>query len=71
MFLLALLLGLPKLGQALAIITAFTVAHSITLACAWFGLVTLPSHLVETVIALSIAYVAAENCSDTDCVIGG
>ena len=61
MFLLALLLGLPRLGQALAIITAFTVAHSITLACAWFGLVTLPSHLVETVIALSIAYVAAEN----------
>jgi hypothetical protein len=61
MFLLALLLGLPRLGQALAIVTAFTIAHSITLACAWFGLVTLPPRVVETAIALSIAYVAAEN----------
>jgi len=61
MFLLALLLGLPRLGQALAIVTAFTIAHSITLACAWFGLVTLPPRLVETAIAFSIAYVAAEN----------
>lgn len=60
-FLLVLLLGLPTFRQAMAVVTAFTLAHSITLGLAWFGLVTLPSWLVEIAIALSIAYVAAEN----------
>jgi hypothetical protein len=41
-------------------ITAFTVAHSITLALATFGLVTLPSSPVEAMIALSIMLVAVE-----------
>jgi HupE / UreJ protein len=45
----------------LGIVTAFTVAHSVTLICAGLGIVRLPSHLVEPAIALSIAYVAAEN----------
>jgi hypothetical protein len=41
-------------------ITAFTVAHSITLALATFGLVTLPSGPVEAMIALSIVLVCVE-----------
>jgi hypothetical protein len=41
-------------------ITAFTVAHSITLALATFGLVTLPSGPVEAMIALSIVLVSVE-----------
>ena len=61
MFLLALLL-VPAGGWAVVrVITAFTVAHSLTLALTALGWLSLPSLLVETAIALSIAYVAAEN----------
>ena len=60
-FLLALILCGGNLVQLLKIITAFTLAHSITLGAAALGLVQLPSTLVEAVIALSIAYVAFEN----------
>jgi hypothetical protein len=55
-----LLLG-GRFWGLLKIVTAFTIAHSITLAAAALDLVTLPSRLVELAIALSIAYVAAEN----------
>jgi hypothetical protein len=51
-------------GGALAlvkIITAFTIAHSVTLSLAVLEIVVLPERLVEAVIALSIAAVAAEN----------
>ncbi|WP_026617506.1 HupE/UreJ family protein [Ensifer aridi] len=41
-------------------VTAFTVAHSITLTCATLGWVTLPSRPVEALIAISIVMVAAE-----------
>jgi len=41
-------------------VTAFTVAHSITLAMATLGFVRMPSKPVEAVIALSIVFVAAE-----------
>lgn len=41
-------------------ITAFTVAHSITLALATFGLVTLPAAPVEAMVALSIVLVCVE-----------
>jgi hypothetical protein len=61
LFLLGLLL---RGGSALAlakIITAFTLAHSVTLALAVLDVVVLPGRLVEAVIALSIAVVAAEN----------
>jgi hydrogenase/urease accessory protein HupE len=61
LFLLALILCGGSLVQLLKIITAFTLAHSITLGAAALGIVTLPSTLVESVIALSIAYVAFEN----------
>ena len=42
-------------------VTAFTVAHTVTLALATLGLVTLSPAIVEPLIALSIAYVAVEN----------
>jgi hydrogenase/urease accessory protein HupE len=45
----------------LAIVTAFTVAHSVTLIAAGLGWVRLPARFVEPAIALSIAYVAVEN----------
>jgi hypothetical protein len=61
LFLLMLILRGGNLWSLLKIITAFTVAHSITLALAALNLVALPEQAVEAVIALSIAYVAAEN----------
>ena len=61
LFLLALILRGGGLINLLKIITGFTVAHSITLALAALDVVTLPAAFVEAVIALSIAYVAAEN----------
>lgn len=61
LFLLALILCGGRLLELLKIITAFTIAHSLTLGAAALDLVTLPSAVVESVIALSIAYVAFEN----------
>jgi len=61
LFLLALVLRGGNIWSLLKIITAFTVAHSITLALAALNIVVLPERLVEATIALSIAYVAAEN----------
>ncbi|MEZ5451387.1 MAG: HupE/UreJ family protein, partial [Thiothrix sp.] len=48
----------PALFNLLKVITAFTVAHSITLSLAVLGIVDLPSRLVESAIALSIVVVA-------------
>jgi hypothetical protein len=59
-FLLALFF-VRRFVALLKIITAFTVAHTITLALAALGVVSLPSRLVESAIAISIIYVAAEN----------
>jgi hypothetical protein len=61
LFLLVLLLGASRLGDVVRIVSAFTLAHSLTLALAWFGIVALPARLVEAAIAASIAYVAVEN----------
>jgi hypothetical protein len=43
------------------VITAFTIAHSVSLISASLGWVHLPSRFVESMIALSIAYTAIEN----------
>jgi hypothetical protein len=60
LFVLVLLL-LVRDGRALvATITAFTLAHSITLAAATLGWVRVPSAPVDAAIALSIAFAAAE-----------
>jgi hypothetical protein len=77
LFLLALLLpavlvhevgrwrGVTRFGDALRevlwVVTAFTVAHSITLSLAALGLVELPSRLVESAIAASVVLAAANN----------
>jgi len=47
--------------QVLKIVTAFTLAHSMTLALGVFGLVRLPIAVVESVIALSVIFAAANN----------
>ncbi|MBO0722925.1 MAG: HupE/UreJ family protein [Blastocatellia bacterium] len=60
-FLFALLIAGGKLREAAKIITSFTVAHSITLALATLQLVTIPSSIVEPLIAASIVYVGLEN----------
>jgi hydrogenase/urease accessory protein HupE len=57
LFVIGLLLLGGSLGRLLRIITAFTVAHSITLCLATFQIVSPPANLVEPVIALSIVVV--------------
>jgi hypothetical protein len=59
-FVLALMLLVRKLGRLAGAVTAFTVAHSLTLAATTFGWIRLGSAPVEASIALSIAFVAAE-----------
>ena len=60
LFVFALLLLIPDKWRLLGAITSFTVAHSITMAAATLGWVTLPGPPVEAVIALSIMFVASE-----------
>jgi hydrogenase/urease accessory protein HupE len=60
-FLLALLLATTRLRQVALIVTAFTVAHSITLILAARGVVQLPSRGIECAIAATIVYVGVEN----------
>lgn len=43
-------------------ISAFTLAHTITLGLSIHGLINIPSNIVEPLIALSIAYIGIENC---------
>ena len=60
LFVLALLLVVRGAGRIVATVTAFTLAHSLTLAGATLGWVHVPGPPVEAIIALSIAFVAAE-----------
>jgi hydrogenase/urease accessory protein HupE len=60
LFVLALLMIVANFKKLVATITAFTVAHSITLALAALGFVSMPGPPVEAIIALSIVFVAAE-----------
>lgn len=50
----------PALLNVIKIVTAFTVAHSVTLSLASLGIVRLPGRLVEVIIAASIAIAAAD-----------
>ncbi len=52
---------LPALREMIKVITAFSVAHSITLGLAVTGLAVLPSRLVESLIAASVVTVALNN----------
>jgi hydrogenase/urease accessory protein HupE len=60
LFVLALLILVRNTWMLLKVITAFTVAHSITLAVAALDIAHIPQAPVEAVIALSIMFVAAE-----------
>ena len=60
LFVFALALLVRKRKTLIASITAFTVAHSLTLACAVLGVLRLPTPPVEAAIALSIVLVCGE-----------
>ena len=61
LFLAALLIGASGLWRVLGIVTAFTVAHSVTLALAVLQVVVIPAAIIEPAIAASIVWVALEN----------
>jgi len=61
LFVLGLFFFATRMRPLLWQITAFTIAHSITLGLAMAGTFSLPSHIVEPLIALSIAVVGIEN----------
>ena len=65
LFVLGLALLSPRLKPLLAQVTSFTLAHTVTLALSTYGVVQLPSRVVEPLIAASIVYVAVENLLTT------
>lgn len=65
LFVLGLFLLSPQTRPLLWQVTAFTVAHAVTLALGALGLITLSRDIVEPIIALSIAWVAIENILTT------
>lgn len=65
LFLLTVIIAMNLLDTIKAV-TAFTLAHSLTLALAFLGVVSLPSSVVEPLIALTIVYVSIENVLTPD-----
>lgn len=61
LFIIGLLLLGGSLRRLLLIVTAFTIAHSITLTLAALGVLTPPARWIEPAIALSIIYVGIDN----------
>ena len=61
LFVAALLLGVRRFAAIVQTVTAFTVAHSLTLAAAVLGIARSPAGLVEPMIAASIVFVGVEN----------
>ena len=62
LFVLGLFLLSIRLGPLLWQISAFTLAHTLTLGLSIYGIISLPPSIVEPLIAISIAYVGIENC---------
>lgn len=60
-FLVAIVLWARQLWPVIKIVTAFTIAHSITLSLAALDVVVIPSAIIEPAIAASIVFVALEN----------
>ena len=60
LFVVGLMFFVSRIGDLVRTVTAFTVAHSITLGAAAFGAVAVPQGPVEAVIALSIVFLAVE-----------
>jgi hydrogenase/urease accessory protein HupE len=61
LFVLGIYLLSRRARSVLLQVSAFTVAHSITLGLSMYGLISVPPRIVEPMIAISIAYVAIEN----------
>jgi hydrogenase/urease accessory protein HupE len=61
LFVLGIYLLSRRARSVLLQVSAFTVAHSITLGLSMYGFLSVPSRVVEPMIAISIAYVAIEN----------
>ena len=61
LFVLGLVLVATTTKDLIKQVSAFTVAHSLTLGLSLFGVVRLPERIVEPIIALSIVFVAIEN----------
>ena len=61
LFVLGLFLLSRRPREVLLQVTAFTLAHSVTLGLSLYGLVSAPASIVEPMIALSVAYVGVEN----------
>ena len=61
LFILSIFFLQPKVKPVILQATVFTLAHSITLALAMYGLLSPPSAIVEPIISLSIVFVALEN----------
>ncbi|TWB20784.1 hydrogenase/urease accessory protein HupE [Nitrospirillum amazonense] len=61
LFVLGIFLLTTRLRSILVQVTAFTLAHSVTLGLTMYGVISLPARVVEPLIALSVAYVAVEN----------
>lgn len=65
-FLVAVVLWARRLVAVIKIVTAFTIAHSITLSLSALDVVAVPSRIVEPAIAASIVFVAVENFFSRD-----
>jgi hydrogenase/urease accessory protein HupE len=65
-FLVAIVLWACRLVPVIKIVTAFTVAHSLTLSLAALNVLVVPSRIVEPAIAASIVFVAVENFFSRD-----
>jgi hydrogenase/urease accessory protein HupE len=61
LFITALVLATTKLWDLIKVVTAFTIAHTLTLALSVFNVVTISEHVVEPMIAMSIIFVAVQN----------
>lgn len=61
LFLVALLATSQGVWSVVRIVTAFTLAHSVTLSVAALGIVTIPDRIIEPLIAATIVWVALEN----------
>ena len=66
LFLLALLATARGLWSVVRIVTAFTLAHSVTLSVAVLGVISVPDRIVEPLIAATIIWVALENLVTTE-----
>lgn len=61
LFVLGLFLGVTSMRQLALLITGFTLAHTVTLGLATYGAIVVSGHIIEPIIALSIAWIAVEN----------